>query len=110
MIPRLLLLEKALKAIVIASVKNPYVCGAIQLRGRSVEIFLITGGNGYVGPCFQSRHCCCKANPGSPADHKNALVTEGMHRHSGPFYTTRSLHEAGALNQYLALAPTVVCR
>ena len=69
MIPSLLLLEEALKEIVIAGIEDSHLHAASKIRGRSVEVLLVARGDGYDGPCTDRRHCCCKADPGSTADH-----------------------------------------
>src|SRR5260221_14096445 len=73
MIPGLLFLEEALKEIVVSGVQHSCLHRAAELRSHSVEFLLVTRGD------RRGRCCGRKTNPGSTADHENALLIERAH-------------------------------
>src|SRR5258708_12801716 len=72
-------LEEGGKGMVVAVVQAFCLHGAAELRSHSVEFHLVTRGDRHGGSRVHGRCCGRKTNPGSTADHENALLTERVH-------------------------------
>src|SRR6266404_9954759 len=79
MIPGLLFLEEALKEIVVTGVQHSCLHRAAELRSHSVEFLPVTRGDRRRRSRVHGRCCGRKTNPGSTADHENALLIERAH-------------------------------